>query len=320
MAIERTRPTSSGASFTARLASPRTLAIIAVPLLALGLVSVARAALAPAPPAGIAAALPPAELTEIAADTLTQATAKGGTGYTFEIVQHATIAARAGGTPVEIGDPTDPARTVLVPSVAGGTYLERGFASPAGFYAEIRRGPDDPLAEPAWDKVPMELAALVRDGLTWRNDGAGWYVTDRPPGLGLDPTSAALLPTLLRTLAQVGDASARVLPPVGPGRALADPFAGLSPARRLDGTTTVGAAPGIIAVDLADATELLGPADLAFDAAGRLVGLRVLARNTHLDAHDLLIETVITLAYPATPPELPRPDPRYVEPSPQVGS
>jgi hypothetical protein len=72
--------------------------------------------------------------------------------------------------------------------------------------------------------------------------------------------------------------------------------------------------PGVVAPDLADFTELLAPVELRFDDGGRLIGLTILARNTHLDVHDLVVETVITLRYPAAPAELPVPEPRYVEP------
>ena len=259
----------------------------------------------------------PEQLTTVAADALDDAVTSG-TGFTFEIVQHSTIVARPGGPLVEIPDPIDRTKTLgEAPTYALGTYLERGFVTKAGFFAEIRRGPDDPTAPPEWDKAPLELAALVRDGVTYRTDGQGWYATSTPPGIGLDPATAALLPTMLRGLAEATDATA---PDPGraldPGRAVADPFAGLDPARRLDGEAKVADIPGIIAVDLAEATELRGPAELAFDGAGRLVGLRILARNTHLDVHDLLVETIITVGYPATAPELPTAEPRWTPPAP----
>lgn len=88
------------------------------------------------------------------------------------------------------------------------------------------------------------------------------------------------------------------------------------PIRSLEGATTPATVPGIIAADLAAATELLGPARLAFDEAGRLIGLTVLARNTNLGIHDLVVETHITFRYPGTRPELPKPEPAYVAPTP----
>ena len=259
---------------------------------------------------GAAVTMTPAELQTTAAEAIERAVAPGGTGVTFEIVQRSTVHTRAGGDPLEIADPADPAKTVAVATVPAGTYLERGALTPAGFHSEIRRGPDDPAAKVDWDASPMELSALLRDGKTWRNDGAGWYATDRPPGIGLDPATAALLPTLLRGLSEARDAQA----------GQDDPFADVAPSRRLAGATKVADVPGIIAVDLADATEIDDPADLAFDGSGRLIGLRIVARNTHLDAYDLLVETVIRFAYPERAPPLPAPEPVYVAPTPEPES
>jgi hypothetical protein len=244
-----------------------------------------------APTAGAPDA-PPAELTAAAADVLEAATSPGGSGLTFEIVQRSAMHARDGET---LADKTT--RHDL------GTYLESGVVTPDGFYAEIRRGPDDPAAKPDFGAGTSELRALVRDGKTWRDDGAGWYPTDAPPGLGLDPATAALLPTMLRAATDARDAETA-------------PEAGDEVARTVEATAKVADIPGIIAVDLADATELTAPVALRFDDAGRLVGLTVLARNTRLVDADLLVETDITLAYPERAPALPEPEPRWVEPSP----
>ena len=323
MADQRS-PTPDDARFTGRLPGRHRVLLLALPLVLLAAILLARPmALARPTLLGLTAGAgeaTPEQLTRVAADVLDDAVT-AGTGFTFEIVQHSTIVARPGGSLVEIPDPIDRTKTLgEAATYALGTYLERGFVTGAGFFAEIRRGPDDPTAAPEWDTQPLELAALVREGVTYRTDGRGWYATSSPPGIGLDPATAALLPTMLRGLAEATDATA---PDPGraldPGRAVADPFAGLDPARRLDGEAKVADIPGIIAVDLADATELRGPAELAFDEAGRLVGLRILARNTHLDVHDLLVETIITVAYPATAPELPTAEPRWTPPAPAAG-
>jgi hypothetical protein len=314
---DRTRPGPADAvSFEARLRSSRVAVFILIPVLLITSVTLLRASGITTRPVlaltGAARDLSPGELASAAADAFELATVVGGTGYTFEVVQHGTMVQKEGGPSLEAPDPSDPAETVESSTQPVGTYLERGVVTPDGFHAEIRKGPDDPRAPPDWESAKTELAALVRDGRTYRNDGSGWYVTDRPPGLGLDPTTASLLPTLLRGLSQPADAEQPppdASAPPEPGRAVPDPFADLAPARRLDGGTKVDDIPGIIAVDLADATELRGPAELAFDDAGRLVGLRVLARNTHLETYDLLIETVITFAYPISTPELPKPEP-----------
>jgi hypothetical protein len=74
--------------------------------------------------------------------------------------------------------------------------------------------------------------------------------------------------------------------------------------------------PGLIAVDLAAVTAIEGPATLAFDADGRLVGLSILARKTDLARADFTIATTFTFAYPLLAPGLPEPEPAYVEPKP----
>jgi hypothetical protein len=277
----------------------RTFAHVAFDLIA-GAVLVAVAVVvvgartSPAPTAGAPDA-PPAELTAAAADVLEAVTAPGGTGVTFEIVQHSVIHAREGET---LADKST--------SHELGTYLESGFLVPDGFYAEMRRGPDDPDTKPDFSAGTIELRTLVRDGVTWRDDGAGWYLTDQPPGIGLDPATAALLPTLLREATDPRDVETA-------------PVEGDEAVRTLEATAKVADIPGVIAVDLADATELTEPVALRFDDTGRLVGLTVLARNTRLTDADLLVDTVISLAYPASAPSLPEPEPRWVEPSPDPG-
>jgi hypothetical protein len=53
----------------------------------------------------------PAELKAAATDLLAATTAKGGTGYRFEIVQRSTLTAKAGGPRIEIPDPADRTKT-----------------------------------------------------------------------------------------------------------------------------------------------------------------------------------------------------------------
>jgi hypothetical protein len=315
-------PDSTETAFHGRLPGTRLLVLLLVPLMLIATVAAVRATgLATRPvfvQTGGAEGLAPIELQTIAANAFEQAIASNGTGYRFEIVQRSTLVARADGPSLEVPDPADPQKLIAVPSIALGSYLERGFASPAGFYAEIRRGADDPAAPADWEKAPMELAALVRDGKTYRNDGAGWYPTNRPPGLGLDPATAALLPAMMRGLDDVAETPQADASPA-PGRVDGDPFAPLAPARRLGGLTSVADLPGIIAVDLAEATEINRPAELAFDDAGRLVGLRVIARNTYVDDHDLLVDTIITFGYPDAAPALPDAQPSWV-PTPDEGA
>jgi hypothetical protein len=209
----RTRPeTEDSISFEVRFRSSQALVLVLIPVLLVASVAVLRASGLTTRPVlavtGAAKDLPPAELASAAADALELATTVGGSGYTFEVIQHGTMVQKDGGPALEGPDPADPAKTVEVGSQPIGTYIERGSVTADGFHSEIRNGPDDPQAPPDWESAKVELAALVRDGKTYRNDGSGWYVTDRPPGLGLDPTTASLLPTLLRGLSQLADATA----------------------------------------------------------------------------------------------------------------
>ena len=81
------------------------------------------------------------------------------------------------------------------------------------------------------------LAALVVEGVTYRNDGSGWYETSQPPGIGLDPASARLLPGMLRNVEGAADAPASD----ETTDALTARLAALDPARTLAGTAKLTA-------------------------------------------------------------------------------
>jgi len=277
------------------------------------------------------------QLTATAAEELDQALTGAGTGIEFEIVQTSTITARPDGPLVDIPDPTDRAKTLgTAERYVMGTLIERGFATPDGYWMELIHGPA-PGAEADYDLASAQVSrqALVRDGIAYRDDGEGWHLTDQLPGIGLDPATLAGLAAYVGALSEatdVGLTEARPTTPpaeapLGPETVAVDAdvlaaiLTGLrgpaSPAVRALAAATVAAdLPGIIAVDLLDATEIVAPTELRFDDAGRLVGLTVLARNIHFDVHDLLVETVISLRYPDSPPTLPMPEPRYVAPAP----
>jgi hypothetical protein len=247
----------------------------------------------------------PAELTSAAADLLEAATAKGGSGYRFEIVQRSTITARPGGPLIEVPDPIDRTKSL---GTTDAYYLiglvETGFVTPAGFYAELRAGPATPDATVDLEAGELAFRALVRDGTTFRDDGLGWYPTDRPPGIGLDPVTAALLPTLLRDVTDAADAPL----------AAAEGELGTTDdaaTRALVADATVADIPGVVAVDGAPFTELTQPIELTFDAAGRLSGLLVTARNTNLETFDLVVVTEIRLAYDEVPTTLPKAAPAW---------
>lgn len=251
-----------------------------------------------------AAALSPAQLKSGAATLLEVATGPGGGGVTFEIVQRSSLHAKPGGPQIEIPDPTDRYKSLgFADEYQLGALIERGAVTAEGFWMEMRAGPAKG-AEPDFEKAPYQLGAIAKNGTTWRNDGEGWYETDRPPGIGLDPRTAALLPTLLRNAS-------------GPTDDGTESVHGKT-ARRIEATGAVKDIPGIIAVDGQPFTTLVKPIEFAFDDAGYLVRLRAVARNENQKEFDLLVETVITFSYPLTTPAIPDPKPVWSPaPAPQ---
>ncbi len=69
----------------------------------------------------------------------------------------------------------------------------------------------------------------------------------------------------------------------------------------------------MVAVDGAPFTELTSPIAFSFDAAGRLSGLVITARNTNVAAHDLVVVTEITLHYDDVPVDLPAAEPLWLD-------
>ncbi|MBA2721227.1 MAG: hypothetical protein H0U52_18590 [Chloroflexi bacterium] len=250
------------------------------------------------PPATLAVGAPtpesPALALTAAAAQLEQKTAKGAPGYTFEIVQRSTIHARPGGPQIEIPDPIDRNKSLgFADTYEVGALIERGAVTPDGFTMEMRTGPAP--GKPADWTAPYQFGVISTAGKTFRDDGAGWYLTDSPPGIGLDPATAALLPGLLRNATGVAnDGFTKV------GEVLLP---------KVTGSAKVADIPGVVAADGAPFTELVAPLDFAFDDQGRLAQVHVLARNTNLDVYDLLIDTTITFAYPDQAAPLPEPVP-----------
>lgn len=250
-----------------------------------------------------------------AAQLLRQTVARDGSGYRFEIVQRSMIRARPGGPQVPIPDPADPRGKPigLIDELYQVGLIETGFVNPAGFSMTMRAGPMSPGAKVDLAAGQILFEALVKDGTAYRNDGEGWYRTDRPPGIGLDPVTASLLPGFLDRATKAVELDKASLPSeLGSG---ADPAA-----RAIGVETTVADLPGVIAVDGQPFTELTGPVSLTFDGAGRLSGLLVRARNTNLDTFDLVIVTEIAIRYDAVPTVLPDPLPAYSAPSPAAGA
>ena len=290
---------TDGVAFHAHLGSSRRWIAFAVPalLLAAALTPTGKSLVSRAADS-LSAGAPdadPAALTTSAAGELEAATRPGGAGYTFTIIQRTSLDALPGGKLIDIPDPNDRHKSLgATDHYDLAAYVERGAVSPEGFWLEIRDGPA-PEAKPDFEKSEYQLGAIVRDGKTFRNDGVGWYPTDVPPGIGLDPRTAALLPQMLR-----GVTDAKTSTPEKPVEGAA---------ASVEATTKVVDLPGIIAVDAESFTELTGPIELSFDGAGRLVGLHAIAHNTRIEGMAMTVDTVIELGYPLLAPDIPKPDP-----------
>jgi hypothetical protein len=245
-------------------------------------------------PVGAPAPASPALAMSGAAGVFEQKTKAGGPGFSFEILQRSALHTKAGGPQIEIPDPVDPHKSLgFADTYELSSLIERGRVTPAGFVMEMRTGPAVGQ-KPDWNAA-YQFGAITHGSKTWRNDGIGWYATDNPPGIGLDPTTASLLPRLLRNAKNPANAGfsdvGGVLLPTVKGNAMVDD------------------APGVIAVDGASFTELVAPVEFSFDDQGRLAELHSVARNTNLDEFDLLVDTTITFSYPDKADPLPDPVP-----------
>jgi hypothetical protein len=238
----------------------------------------------------------PDEQLTVAADKIAAATAKGGSGFTFTVVSRSTLYQKEGGPLIEVPDPADPYKVGgLATEYYLGADIAEGIVTPAGYFLQMRAGPATKDEAPDFEKAEPTLAALVSDGKTYRNDGEGWYETADPPGIGLDPATIALLPSLLRDARD----------PTAEGTREVDG----SVAAAIKATGDMAKAPGLMAIDAEAFTELGERLTFALDAQGRLVEIGAVMRNTKVETFDLLVETVITIRYPVEPPTLPEPEP-----------
>jgi hypothetical protein len=287
---------------------PRLLAVL-LPALVIAIVALARGGLLPDRPLGLGVAAQhadPAQLTAFSADVLEQATTSGGTGYRFEVLQTSTLVARPGGPRIAVPDPTGRGTAGMADRYFLHSLIEQGVVRPDGFWSQMRAGPLDG-GTPDWTGSEIMFEALVRDGRGWRNDGEGWYQADGLPGIGLDPATAALLPTLLRAAAGATDVPAD------------DPTVVPTDARTLEAAAKPADIPGVIAADGLAFTRLTGPIAYGFDDAGRVVRISVSALNTNMVDHDLVIETTITIAYDKVT-ALPPASPGRVDPVDEAGA
>ena len=151
--------------------------------------------------------------------------------------------------------------------------------------------------KPDFESAEWRRSALLIDGVSWRNDRAGWYQSSVLPGIGLDPETAALLPRLLR----------RATEPTAKGDLPIDGAV----FETIEASGSEADIPGVIAAKGSDFTRLTKPIEFGFDPAGRLGRIHAIALNTDMTDYDLVVDTVIILRY-GNPGPLPRPEPTWV--------
>jgi hypothetical protein len=255
----------------------------------LGGALMARSAGGATPPAPAPAAISAAT----SAATLVAALADQG-GLSFTVVQHTTVHTQPGGPLLDIADPADPRKIIgQTDTLAQASYIERGGVSADGFWMELRDGPVGDAA-PDFAGAQYEFGAISKAGTTYRSEGRGWYPTDQPPGIGIDPATAALLPRLVSHIANPVD-----LPPSSTdGKTI----------RWQAADAAIADIPGLMAVDQAAVSELTGPIEYGYDDAGRLVSLHAVVRNSDVKDWDYLVDVVITFGYGDAGP-IPEPSP-----------
>jgi hypothetical protein len=218
-----------------------------------------------------------------AASALEATTAIGGPGYRFDVVQRQVEYPKAGASSLPLVDAASPQTIVgQVDHLYVNSVLARGRVTPTAFWMEMRFGPGETTA-PSFDIAPTLFGVIAKSGNLWRNDGQGWYATTMSPGVGMDPATAALLPTLLRNVTKVTDLGQVTL-------------AGQS-VHRFAGLVDIANFPGVVASDGAPFTESPIAVDVWLDASNRVVQLEGRTRNLNESVIDLKIDTVISFAY-----------------------
>jgi hypothetical protein len=233
--------------------------------------------------AGATTTYPPALVA--AAKVFEAATASGGTGYRFDVVQRQVEYPRPSGPLPAVVDPSSPT-TILrrADHLFVNSIVSRGRVSPSAFWMEMRFGPDEDQVG-TFDLAPSMFGVIVKGGQMWRNDGAGWFPTDVSPGAGMDPGTASKLPDLLRNLKNARD--------LGTG-AGAD-----ATLRHFSGAVDIANFPGVVASDGAKFTESPVAVHLWVDEQDRLVRLEARARNLNEPTFELRIDTVVSFTYQA---------------------
>lgn len=240
-------------------------------------------------PAGATKPATAEQLMLAGADALEVALRPGGMGIAFDVVQVGTLHAKPDGPQIVLYAPDDSTKIIgKTDKYQVGTVLSRGGVSPDAFWMDISISPTN---TPDFETADLFARVLDRGGKTWRDDGAGWYQVDDPPGVGMDPATARLLASMVRELG----AAEKIDPARFDGRMLAG----------VRGTSGPNRWPGVVAADGAAFTEKSFMVDCWFDDAGRLVRLEASARNLNATAFDLIVTTTVTISYgrPADPPE-----------------
>lgn len=223
------------------------------------------------------------DISSLAGDRMATALGAGGTGFTFDVVQINTLYAKPGGPQILLRSEEDPAKVIAeVGEHRVNAIVSHGGVTADAFWMDIS------TVRPAGDPADLSVTdlyarVLERQGVIWRDDGDGWYMTDASPGVGMDPATARALPELLRSIGSPTSLGIDQLD----GRAVVG----------TRGDSTPAAFPGVIASDGAAFTEPSFKVETWVDDLGRLVKLVARARNLNQDTFDLITETTITFAY-----------------------
>lgn len=248
-------------------------------------------------------AAPAVPVSPATAATILTSSLRSAGGISFTVVQHTTVRARPGGPLLDLADPADPRKVIgQTDTLEQASYIERGGVSADGFWMEMRDGPVG-TAAPDFANARYRFGTIVKAGKTYRSEGQGWYPTDQPPGIGIDPATAALLPRLAGNIKSAADLPATAVD----GKAI----------RQQAASAAIADIPGLMAVDLAGVSELSGPIEYGFDDASRLVRVHAVVRNTTVKDWDFLVDVVITFGYGDAGP-IPDPTP-LIQPSGSKG-
>ena len=234
----------------------------------------------------------PALLQKAAADTAARL-APAGSGLSFTALQRQVLYHVAGAPDLTVPNPSASASPLVVDSFDVGANVTRGFTRGSDFFMEIR-GIDPAGTVADFDQGKVIFQVITHAGTIWRNEGQGWYTTDTPPGLGIDPFSLSHLPGLLGHLVSVKDLGD-------------EPFQG-QPGHHFSGFIDGSDWPGFTASDGVTFTSSPIPIDVWVSPDGRLLGLSGQARNLNHQVQDL--EIVDGLSFAAdVPAAFPAPSP-----------